>query len=238
MGTGETETWQRSETERTVFYESRWRRVRRNSQECEEKNWKDLWHQPCFAKDNRASRQWLQSHTSHPRRNSKRCTVEEWNPKNPRDKEQNCRTPKTMKITSRQLKHGTWEKSIAKNRVFWNHKESRKSALLHWWTHMESRLQKVQRESRVLGLHCKRRVWIPCSFYGTRLVFVPDDCCKNNGRHRKILTDKQLTQYLRIQAKMDDAPRLLIHSKLNVQMSGRHEWPKSFQALKIPRDLP
>ena len=62
-------------------------------------NWKDLWLQPCRAKDSRASRKLLQSRKSHPRRVPKQCTVVQWNLMNPWDNLQNLRTPHTMKIT-------------------------------------------------------------------------------------------------------------------------------------------
>ena len=56
-----------------------------------EENWKDPWLQPCRARDNRESRKWLRSRTTHPRRIPKQCIVEKWNSMNPQDKEQNLR---------------------------------------------------------------------------------------------------------------------------------------------------
>ena len=70
----------------------------RNSQECEEKTGKTHGSNHALQKT-RASRKWLQSRTVYPRRSPKQCTVEKWNPMNPRDNAQNLRCPKTMKIT-------------------------------------------------------------------------------------------------------------------------------------------
>ena len=47
--------------------------------------------------------------------------------------------------SSRKSQHGMWEKSRAKRRLFWKHKETiRKSTLLHWWTHSTSKKMRSQ----------------------------------------------------------------------------------------------
>ena len=79
-GKRKTEARQCSKTERNLLYRSGWRRVQRNSQKREEENLKDLWPQPCRAKDYpTASRRWLRNQRLHPRRIPKQCVAEEWN---------------------------------------------------------------------------------------------------------------------------------------------------------------
>ena len=49
-----------------------------------------------------------------------------------------------------------------------------------------TQIAKIKRQSRAPGAHCKRRLWSLRSLHWTRLVCVPDDCCKNNERCCKI----------------------------------------------------
>ena len=78
MGKREVEARQCSETERDVLYRC-WRpTLQRNSQKCEKKIWKDLWHPSCLVKEKLqvASRKCLHNRRLHPRRLQKRFTVE------------------------------------------------------------------------------------------------------------------------------------------------------------------
>ena len=65
-----------STTERNLLYWSWWPRLQNNSQKCKEKNWKDLWHQPCRAKEKLGltTRKWLRRKV-HPNRFQKRFMV-------------------------------------------------------------------------------------------------------------------------------------------------------------------
>ena len=47
-------------------------------------------------------------------------------------------------------------------------------------------ISEIRRSSRVPRRQCKRWLWSLRTLHWTRLVCVPDDCCKNNGRYRKI----------------------------------------------------
>ena len=47
---------------------------------------------------------------------------------------------------------------------------------------VEPKFQKYRAQRK----QCKRRIWSLSSLLGTRLVCVPDDCCKSNGLYCKI----------------------------------------------------
>ena len=129
------------------------------SRKMRRENWKDLWLQPCRAKDNRASRKWLQSRKLHPKRWRFRIQRPQWinNGK-----------------SSWQFQHGLWKKSRAKRTSFWKHKETkRKSTLPHWWTYVTSKkcgvrtqiTKSFKAEVVLREGHCKRRLWDLRSFY-------------------------------------------------------------------------
>ena len=120
--------------------------------------------------------------------------------------------------SSRQFQHGIWLTRAKKG----HSRSTKRQKKVHFATLMDrchlkkcrvgTQITEVQRQSRALESHCKRRLWSPCSFYWTGLVCVPHDSCKTidviarlpgcDGR-----AADAISAYT--QVKLEDASRLL-----------------------------
>ena len=109
--------------------------------------------------------------------------------------------------------------------------------LKKWW--VGTQITEVQKQSRAPGGHCERRLWSLRSFNWTRLICVPDDCCKNHGRYCKITrlwwtsSWRSICQY---SGKIGRCSKIAQNSKIRMsrylRRIPRHKWPKSWATIE------
>ena len=163
----------------------------------------------------------------------------------PQQKQQWTRNEKNW----RTFRRGTWRKSEVKKR--WSMKQERRAQkfiLFHWWTYVIWQMlnwrqaPKMQRSGCTPRWYCKRRFWILCSFYRTRIISITNDSGKSHGYHLQTARLRRTSSWRSICSypgkKMEDAPKLLKIPKSKCPdiwiRLPRHKWPKSWSSMEDP----
>ena len=145
-----------------------------------------------------------------------------------------------------------WQMAKVKNKkeLSWKHKErQRKTALLHWWTSVISRMrmelepkyQKYKGRVVLRGGQCIKRLWSWCSIYWTGLVCVSNNHSKSDACHCKITWLWWTSSRLRVtihsgedggrsqiaQIPESECPEVWIRLP-------RRKWPKSWEKIEDP----